>query len=779
MDNNNANSSIRQPSDYPNLSQVHCDFLRSRAISEAVIQQRDYQTVSDAKQLQQLGFSRCNTPGLLLPVYTIEGEIGIHIYKPDNPGNVSPNGSTSNGAHPYVLPKNVGACLDCPPHCRPQLANHSIPLWIVLGPIKADALASKGLCAIALLGKWKSNSKSTFGIYTSLADWDHIALKGRDIRIVFDGDLLAETNIQKISKPLIDYLQGQGASVGVAYIPLDAQKGRIGVDEWLALGHTKDELLNLVQAPKPAPQPAQDIVELLDDAPLTIKRPLTLLDGHAYASTWLHFSVTRSETLDKKGQIIQHNPPTRTNEKRHIIIRNDGKIFGSKKPLEELGVDIHLPEIPPDDRLWSARGVKSFAKGNRPNPLDVFNRIVAVIDKFIDFDRSLASQRTMAEAVACYVLSTWFLDAFNVTGFLWPTGDRGSGKTHLLLVVSELAYLGQLILAGGSFASLRDMADYGATLAFDDAENLSNSKTTDPDKRALLLAGNRRGVTVSLKEPRPDKTWGTRYVNAYCPRLFSAIHLPDPILASRTITIPLVRTPDRQRANADPLDHSLWPEDRQHLIDDLWALSIVRLPELPKWDKWVGENARLTGRNLQPWRAILAVAAWLDENGATGLFQRMEQLSLDYQIERSQLEFGDTTVLVIRALIEWAVANVAKVTNVANPRWVFTSSQITERANAIAKQFDGDFAEVISRQVGQVFRKMRLTKPPRPRGQNERVWSISPDELVGLAMAYSISVPDEISSIKQVDTPQEIGDIGNIGDIGDSPEGDDLYEGVI
>ena len=240
-----------------------------------------------------------------------------------------------------------------------------------------------------------------------------------------------------------------------------------------------------------------------------------------------------------------------------------------------------------------------------------------------------------------------------------------------------------------------------------------------------------------------------------------------------------MRTPDRQRANADPLDHSLWPEDRQHLIDDLWALSIVRLPELPKWDKWVGENARLTGRNLQPWRAILAVAAWLDENGATGLFQRMEQLSLDYQIERSQLEFGDTTVLVIRALIEWAVANVAKVTNVANPRWVFTSSQITERANAIAKQFDGDFAEVISRQVGQVFRKMRLTKPPRPRGQNERVWSISPDELVGLAMAYSISVPDEISSIKQVDTPQEIGDIGNIGDIGDSPEGDDLYEGVI
>jgi hypothetical protein len=34
---------------------------------------------------------------------------------------------------------------------------------------------------------------------------------------------------------------------------------------------------------------------------------------------------------------------------------------------------------------------------------------------------------------------------------------------------------------------LRDMADYGATLAFDDAEHLSDPARTDPDKRALLL----------------------------------------------------------------------------------------------------------------------------------------------------------------------------------------------------------------------------------------------------------------------------------------------------
>ena len=74
-----------------------------------------------------------------------------------------------------------------------------------------------------------------------------------------------------------------------------------------------------------------------------------------------------------------------------------------------------------------------------PAGFRIFNRIVEVVDRFIDFDRSLADQRTMCEMVACYILATWFLDAFTVIGFLWPNGDRGSGKTQLLLIVTELA----------------------------------------------------------------------------------------------------------------------------------------------------------------------------------------------------------------------------------------------------------------------------------------------------------------------------------------------------
>jgi hypothetical protein len=216
---------------------------------------------------------------------------------------------------------------------------------------------------------------------------------------------------------------------------------------------------------------------------------------------------------------------------------------GASEPIEKLGIEVCLNESPQEDRLWSTPGVKSYRQGERPTAPQVFSRIVAVVDRFIDFDHSLASQQTMAELVACYILATWFLDAFTVIGFLWPNGERGSGKTQLITIVAELPYLGQVILAGASYASLRDLADYGATLGFDDAENLTDPKRTDPDKRALLLAGNRRGNIVSVKEPGPDRTWRTRYVNTFCPRISSAIELPVPVLASRTIIIPLIKTP--------------------------------------------------------------------------------------------------------------------------------------------------------------------------------------------------------------------------------------------
>jgi len=46
---------------------------------------------------------------------------------------------------------------------------------------------------------------------------------------------------------------------------------------------------------------------------------------------------------------------------------------------------------------------------------------------------------------------------------------------------------------------------------------------------------NRKGTTIPVKVIVKDKQWETRQVNAYCPKCFSAVGLPNDTLSSRTI----------------------------------------------------------------------------------------------------------------------------------------------------------------------------------------------------------------------------------------------------
>jgi len=377
-------------------------------------------------------------------------------------------------------------------------------------------------------------------------------------------------------------------------------------------------------------------------------------------------------------------------------------------------------------------------QGQRPAPADVFNRICAVVDRFIDFDKSLTDQRGMCELVASYILATWFLEAFNVMGYVWPNGERGSGKSQLLLILSELGYLGAFILAGGSFAALRDLADYGALLCFDDAENLTDPKTSDPDKRTLLLAGNRRGSTVPIKEQRPDGTWGTRHVNTYCPRSFSAIRLPDAVLASRTITIPLIRSGDKNRSNADPKEYDLWPHKRQELIDDLWAMAVTHLPALPAYERKVNTESDLTGRNLEPWRAIPAVALWLNDNGVEGLSDRMRKLSVGYQSERNDFENGDMVRLVVFTIN--TISTISTINLETPQEEEITTADITTKAKELAKDDEWDInpENVTSHKVGRILGRLRLQKAPRLKRGEARKWIIGAADLKRWRTVYSI-----------------------------------------
>ncbi|HUZ00790.1 MAG TPA: hypothetical protein VMU89_10595 [Thermomicrobiaceae bacterium] len=527
------------------------------------------------------------------------------------------------------------------------------------------------------------------------------------------------------------------------------------------------------------------------DAPFRIGRLLGLLpDGRPYCGTWLTLRVTARQTVDAAGRVVPLATPTveyRT-ELAVLTCEPDGTVrtwgpLGASIPPEW---DVRLRYQPPAEALLSSAGFRRAASGACPHIPTLYAQLVDVFDRFLDLSFGIAGQRELAELLAVFVLATWLADAFATFPYLWPNGDKGSGKTKLLTLVARLSYLGQVILAGGTYAALRDLAEYGATLCFDDAENLADPRTSDPDKRALLLAGNRKGVTVPVKEPEGKHGWRIRNVSAYTPKVFSAIRLPDPVLSRRTLVVPLVRSADADRANHDADEDGAWPHPRRRLVDDLWAFGLHHLPAArAAYAATTGATgaeggtrstpstrsmrSTLTGPGFEPWRPLLATARVVEDAGVAGLVESVRALAHAYQAERADLEYPDVTRLAVLAVAEIAgVGDVGTLrdtrdTNAESPDgagwWEtpvrFTAQDVVTRVNAEARTVgltdpDADFTNPTK--IGRTLNRLRIKAVRVAGGKRTREREITRRDAYKLLSAYA---PAALAAARTGDAPPE------------------------
>lgn len=184
------------------LSREHRDHLeRGSGISSAVIAARQYETFYQPRGLPPIFRKQTlPMPGMLIPVWNTQGEIGTHLWRPDY---------SEPGEPKYQNPAGGNVCLDVPAACWPYLLDIQADLWITEGSKKVDSAVSHGLpCIIGLLGvaMWQRD-----GI--ALPDWKDVALKGRRVIIAFDSDVLVNPKVRTQLDGLAAYLAYRGARV--------------------------------------------------------------------------------------------------------------------------------------------------------------------------------------------------------------------------------------------------------------------------------------------------------------------------------------------------------------------------------------------------------------------------------------------------------------------------------------------------------------------------------------------------------------------------------------
>jgi hypothetical protein len=245
--------------DLRHLAEQHRRRIRNASIAPAVIAARGYRSITVRVELRRLGFTDNQTrvPALLIPVWGVAGEVASYQLRPDIP-RVGRQGKPVK----YELPRGSTMLLDTHPCIRERLGDPAFPLWITEGILKADSAISAGLCCVALLGVWNWRGTNGLGGKTALPDWEAIALNGRQVYLAFDSDVMTKPTVFAALERLGSFLGSRKAIVRYVYLPAGPGGVKTGLDDFLASGHSVDDLLAL--ASPELKRPIRDASE--DDA---------------------------------------------------------------------------------------------------------------------------------------------------------------------------------------------------------------------------------------------------------------------------------------------------------------------------------------------------------------------------------------------------------------------------------------------------------------------------------------------------------------------------------
>jgi hypothetical protein len=462
-------------------------------ISVDVIKERGYRSLLGKSELEKLGFTSAQqrTPGILIPLWSVDGKEAGFQFRSDHP-------RTSSRGKPvkYESPAGSSNRLDCPPRCQKILGNPQIPLWITEGSKKADALASKGACAISVTGVWGFKGKNQFGGITFLADWDYIAMRNRTVYLAFDSDIVTKELVRKALEHIGEHLKRKGAAIHIIQLPQLEGQDKTGIDDYL-LRYT-----------------LQDAERLAGDF-----RPEEKEDRERYVSGF----VLPDGTV---GEMVV------TDDERFFIVGFNGSV---RKAYQHDTAKVTY--LPTHDALVGE--VVHFA--NSATPYDSQSRLFSEIQTFIH--RYLELPADFEEIASLYVLLTWVYEFAPSIPYLRVIGDWGTGKTRFLQVVGAVCF--RPIFASGATTPapiFRILEQFRGTLVLDEADFKDSSSWMEMVK--LLNNGYRPGMPV-LRADKENGKWYPRSYQVFGPKLIATRYpFKDEALESRCLTaemMPLTR----------------------------------------------------------------------------------------------------------------------------------------------------------------------------------------------------------------------------------------------
>jgi hypothetical protein len=284
-----------------------------------------------------------------------------------------------------------------------------------------------------------------------------------------------------------------------------------------------------------------------------------------------------------------------------IIVTPDRRLCipSSELSMRVTGLPLFIDSV----SRWRETELRLFLESRYtpPGTAELFAQLVAVFDKYLD----LASP-TEAKLLSAWTMASYWTGLWQSCAYLKAEGQKASGKSRLLTVLSQLVW-NPALTSNCSMPALVRLTNSGTTCLVDEQENLSASSYRE--LRLVLQAGYRQagGDVVRCVGRRL-----VRYSVFGMKAIASILPLPaDGALASRCIVLKMFPSSNTAKTALKLGESS---EDWASLRAALYATSLLR------WkDVLAAQVPALPGmapRTAEIYSNLFQIAQFIDPSGS-------------------------------------------------------------------------------------------------------------------------------------------------------------------
>ena len=253
------------------------------------------------------------------------------------------------------------------------------------------------------------------------------------------------------------------------------------------------------------------------------------------------------------------------------------------------------------DSNFSLKTFSEYVKGKKVKASELFGKIKDLLKRFI-----VVSDEFL-DIMVSYIMMTYIYVLFQVIPYLWLNGEKGTGKSTIMKIMSKLCFNPMFCSNVNPANIFRQIDNDGSTIILDEFEKMYG------DEKQEIIKILNQGFNIDGVVPRcVGQNNQIKKFRSFSPKIMGGISNIDDVLFERVIKYTTQRIINVSLTKFREDEKT--KKDLNKIVEDLYIFGLIYAPQIK--DIYDKSEVSFKGYSLREddlWNPLLCIAKVIDE----------------------------------------------------------------------------------------------------------------------------------------------------------------------